>query len=76
LSSPTCPAGHIDPANWNPIEFSPIGGTWKPISEKLSGYGFCVIQNSGQAACEPSVSSVTSNATLPVRPAKSNGCFG
>ena len=42
----------------------------------LAGTGFSVIQNSGQAAWVPSESAVTSNTTVPVRPAKSNGCFG
>ena len=38
--------------------------------------GRSVSQNSGHAACVPWVSFDTSKLTVPVRPAKSNGCFG
>src|SRR4051794_39132066 len=47
-----------------------------PPPAKGAGTGRSDIQNSGQAACEPCVSFETSKDIVPVRPAKSNGCFG
>src|SRR5215470_5008245 len=41
-----------------------------------AGTGVSVTQNSGHEECGPCVSLETSNDTVPVRPAKSNGCFG
>src|SRR5689334_2719768 len=41
-----------------------------------TGTGRLVAQNSGQAAWKPCVSLAISKDTVPVRPAKSNGCFG
>src|SRR5271170_4833458 len=41
-----------------------------------TGTGRLLIQNSGHAAWKECVSLAMSNATVPVRPAKSNGCFG
>src|SRR3954470_9315764 len=47
-----------------------------PPCVKGAGTGWSVIQNSGQASWLPSVSLVTSKATVPVRPEKSKGCLG
>src|SRR5579871_5939988 len=56
----------------------PFCGTDAQLSwwVKGAGTGLSVSQNSGHAAWLPCVSLLTSNVTVPVRPAKSNGCLG
>src|ERR1700730_3397236 len=50
--------------------------TQDPRCVNGAGTGLSVTHSSGQAACRPCVSLLTSNPILPVRPAKSNGCLG
>src|SRR5690349_5277956 len=65
----------MSPLKENPHAFGPCESC---ISNDPSGAGngLSVITNSGQAAWGPCESAFTSKLTVPVLPAKSNGCFG